>query len=51
MIILIIYIEEEMENKVENDMKKNKIVSKFDLSYKSTETKNTLFPNESKVSS
>ena len=44
-------IEEEMENKVENDMKKNKIVSKFDLSYKSTETKNTLFPNESKVSS
>ena len=47
-----INIEEEKENinKIEKGIKKNKI-SKFDLSYKSTETKNTLFQNESKFSS
>ena len=33
-----------------NEGQKNKI-SKFDLSYKTTETKNTLIPNESKISS
>ena len=45
-------IEEVKENinKIEKGIKKNKI-SKFDLSYKSTETKNTLFQNESKFSS
>ena len=43
--------DEEKEDIFEiNDGNQNKI-SKFDLSYKTTETKNTLVPNESKVSS
>ena len=42
--------EKENVNDFINDSKKNKI-SKFDLSNKSTETKNTLFQNESKLSS
>ena len=42
--------EKENVNEMGIDGNKNKI-SKFDLSNKSTETKNTLFQNESKLSS
>ena len=42
--------EKENINNLDKSDKKNKI-SKFDISYKSTETKNTLLQNESKISS